>query len=239
MKPIIAITVESKFDPETPRSRGKLELNWNYPEEIVKAGGVPIIVAPMADMAELAPIVDGWLIPGGADINSSEWGEELHPEAEVQDGTRFNAEKQLFTHLDPQVPILGICYGAQALNVLHGGSLEQHVPDRTGHEHHSGGTPQDYTLDESSRLARMLGQTKVHGPSYHHQAIARLGEGISAVGHHDDGTIEAIEANGSRWLFGLQCHPERAPGENWTQTLFREFIQAAAAYRQTKEVRHR
>lgn len=231
MKPIIGITVESKFEPENTRNRGMLSLGYNYAEEVAKAGGVPILIPPTADVEAVAEIIDGWLIPGGADIDASYWGEPNHEKAEPNDGSRVESELALWKQVSPDLPVLGICYGCQMINVALGGTLEQHVPDRVEHESHSGGTLQQYVLDPSSRAAQVLGTATPQGKSYHHQAVGRVAEGLRAVGHHEDGTIEVVEGTGKRWLVGVQWHPERTPEGDDTQNLLRSFIAAAAEFK--------
>ncbi|RYG23871.1 gamma-glutamyl-gamma-aminobutyrate hydrolase family protein [bacterium] len=233
-KPIIAITVESQRDAENARTGGKFELNWNYAQMVAEAGGLPLVVPPVADMDEIAALADGWLIPGGADLDSAIWGEPLHPKAELQDGTRFEAEKRLFEALDPRVPVLGICYGCQVLNVLRGGSLEQHLPDIVGNESHSGGTMQEYAVEEDSLLARSAGTTSMQGQSYHHQAVGKVAEGMRVVAQTPDGTVEALEATDRPWTIGVQWHPERTPDDIATRRLFERFVAVADAYRMSK-----
>lgn len=233
-KPLIAITVESRRDSENPRTGGKMELNWNYAQMIADAGGLPLVVPPVADMAEVAKVADGWLIPGGDDLDSALWGEPLHPKASIQDGSRYEAERGLFDALDPKTPVLGICYGCQVINVLRGGSLNQHVPDEVGHEEHAGGTMQAYAVDEGSLLAQSTGATRIEGRSYHHQAIGRVAEGLKVVAKAEDGTVEAVEATDRPWLVGVQWHPERTPDDQATRQLFERFVAAAAAYKATK-----
>ena len=234
MKPLIAITVESRCEPENPRTGGKIELNWNYAQMVADAGGVPLVVPPVADMAEVARIADGWLIPGGDDLDPALWGESLHPKASLQDGTRYDAERRLFDALPPEAPVLGICYGCQVLNVLRGGSLDQHLPDVVGHEEHTGGTMQRYLVNVDSRLSRMTQAVKIEGKSYHHQAVARLGENLWVTAKAEDGTVEAVEATDRPWLLGVQWHPERTPDDPATRRLFKTFVEAAGEYRRQK-----
>lgn len=234
MKPIIAITVESRRDPEDARTGGKIELNWNYTQAIADAGGVPLVVPPVADMTEVVAIADGWLIPGGDDLDPALWGEPLHPKASLQDGTRYAAERRLFDALPADAPVLGICYGCQAINVLRGGSLDQHVPETVGHEGHSGGTMQAYALEPDSLLAKSAEVATMEGKSYHHQAVARVAEGLAVVARAEDGTVEALEATDRPWLMGVQWHPERTPDDPATRRLFERFVEAAAAYRRSR-----
>ncbi len=230
MKPVIAITAECKPDPGDARTRGTITLNWNYAEMIARAGGLPIVIPPTADPEGALALADGWLIPGGRDIDASEWGEENHPKVELQDPSRFAIEKEIFRRADPDLPVLGICYGCQALNVLHGGSLHQYLPDMGG-GHHEGGVLDPMQVEPDSKLARIVESERVEGKSYHHQGIARLGSALRTCARHGDGTIEAIESTDRPWLIGVQWHPERTPEDEATRRLFRAFVDAAAAYR--------
>ncbi len=234
MKPLIAITVDCRFDSDNERTNGKLELNWNYAQAVADAGGTPILVPPQADPRQLAEIIDGWLIPGGNDIDASNWGEANHKEVKTIAQERFNSEMSLFGAIDPSLPVLGICYGCQFINVAQGGSLEQHLPDVVGHDLHRGGTMQCYDIDASSKLAAAIDGDRIQGKSYHHQAVAKLGDDIRVVAKDEEGTIEAIEATNRPWMLGVQWHPERTADDPATQRLFKSFIEAATEYRKAK-----
>jgi putative glutamine amidotransferase len=235
MKPLIAITVDVIPEPENERTRGKLILNWNYAEMVAKAGGNPLLITPLTDVATIAPLIDGWLIPGGEDIDAAHFGEENHPKVGLQDPRRWEMEDALYQHVDQELPVLGICYGCQFLNVKRGGSLIQHLPDVVNHEAHSGGTMQTYHVASSSKLARYAGTDWIEGKSYHHQAVGRIGEGLEVVAKTEDGTVEAIEDQSKPFLVGVQWHPERTPDDAATLSLFREFVQAAQAYSKVKQ----
>ena len=234
MKPVIGISVDCKQAPEDIRSGGKLTLNWNYARAVAEAGGVPILIPPTADMAVVAELIDGWLIPGGDDIDAARFGEPNHPKAELQDPARFDGEERLFRAGDADLPVFGICYGCQFLNVVQGGTLIQHLPDVVGHESHSGGTMQTYTLDGDSKLEAMVGDASIDGKSYHHQAVKDLGAGLRIVARGEDGTVEALESTERPWLVGVQWHPERTLGDTKTRRLFEEFIAAARTYKEKK-----
>lgn len=229
MKPIIGITVEGRREPDDRRTGGKLALNWNYAQVIADAGGVPLIIPPMADMSVIAPLIHGWLIPGGLDIDAARFGEENHPKANLQDPSRYEGEERLYRQIDPDLPVLGICYGCQFINVVRGGSMEQHLPDRLGHENHEGGTVENHKLDRS-KLSQLIGSETVQGRSYHHQAIGELGTGLRTVSKDADGVIEAVEADDRPWMIGVQWHPERSADDPVTWKLFEGFIEAAREY---------
>lgn len=231
-KPIIGITVESKHSPDDDRSQGSMALNWNYAQAIANAGGVPLVIPPQADMSAVAPLLDGWLIPGGLDIDAARFGEVNHASVELQDPARYESEAALYSAVRSDMPILGICYGCQFLNVVRGGSLIQHLPDvLQGGEYHSGGTLATVQLDPDSKLSDIVGTREMSGKSYHHQAVGKLGRGLAVTAKHEDGTVEAIEATDRPWVIGVQWHPERTPNDDATKRLFKGFVEAAAEFR--------
>lgn len=234
MKPIIGISVDCKQDSADARSGGKLSLNWNYAEAVSDAGGVPVLIPPTADMAAVAEIIDGWLIPGGDDIDAKHFGEENHPEVELQDPARFDAEARLYKAIPSDMPVFGICYGCQFVNVIRGGSLIQHLPEVVGHTNHTGGTLQQYSVNQGSKVAQIIGDESIEGKSYHHQAIKATGENLEVVARNEDGTIEAIEATDRPWLVGLQWHPERTLGDPKTRRIFEDFVSAAKKFKESK-----
>lgn len=232
MKPTIGITGPSVSDESDPATHGQITLNWNYAEVVAEAGGVPLIVPPTADPAEVARLLDGWLITGGADLDPALYGEEPHPETELCERRRTEAELKLLEHAHVELPIFGICYGCQFLNVARGGSLHQHLPDLENKTQHTGNVNQEYRVAPGSRLAQILGAAPARGASSHHQGIARLGQGLRAVAEHCDGTIEAIEDPDHPWFIGVQWHPERTPDDPCTLRLFASFVQAAKTFAQ-------
>ncbi|HLO97159.1 MAG TPA: gamma-glutamyl-gamma-aminobutyrate hydrolase family protein [Fimbriimonas sp.] len=234
MKPLIAITTECDFDANNPRSKGKISLNYNYAEQVALAGGNPVLVSPVTDLTELLPLIDGWLIPGGADMDATHFGEENHPEVELMNPKRWEMERAMYDLVDPLMPIFGICYGCQFINVMRGGSLIQHLPDVVSHDQHSGGTLQRNVVCPNSKLYKHSGALSIEGASYHHQAVNRLGEGLDVVSRHEDGTIEAVEDPVHPFFIGVQWHPERTPEDVATQNLFRAFVEAARSYQGVK-----
>jgi putative glutamine amidotransferase len=148
---------------------------------------------------------------------------------------RWDMENELFGLVDPAMPILGICYGCQFLNVKRGGSLIQHLPDIVKHNDHIGGTFETFDLAGSSKLSGFAQTASMHGKSYHHQAIGRIGSMLKVVANHEDGTIEAVEDPTRPFLVGVQWHPERLPYDEANRNLFRAFVDAAKAYSKVKQ----
>ncbi len=201
---------------------------------MAEAGGIPLLIPPMADMDGIAGLIDGWLIPGGDDIDAKHFGEENHPKVELQDPARFEGEARLYKAIPDDLPVLGICYGCQFLNVIRGGSLIQHLPDVVGHEQHTGGTMQKYEVDPASKLGGVIGTSVIEGKSYHHQAVGNLGADLTITSRSEDGTVEAVEATDRPWVIGVQWHPERTFEDPHTRKIFDTLIQSATAYKESK-----
>ena len=232
-KPVIGITVD--IEEGSAPGRQVLKLNENYAQAVSSCGGVPILISPETDASAVIEMVDGILIPGGPDIDAKHWGEANHEKAVLQVEERYEAETALLRAVPEAMPVLGICYGCQLMNVSRGGTLRQHLPDEVGHAGHEGGTLQEYELEAGSRLAEAMDGTKAEGKSYHHQAVGRLGTGLRATARHGaDGVIEAIEASDLPFFVGVQWHPERMLEDAGTRRLFESFIAAAQEYRQAK-----
>ncbi|MCX9193399.1 gamma-glutamyl-gamma-aminobutyrate hydrolase [Carbonactinospora thermoautotrophica] len=191
-----------------------------YAEAVRRSGGLPVLLPP-GEAAGTAPDaagevlsrVDGLLIAGGADVDPARYGAEPHPRTVAVRPDRDHWETALIREaLRQDLPLLGVCRGMQLLNVVLGGTLVQHLPDRVGHHGHApapgvfGEHPVE--LAAGSRLGELLG-TKLDGvPTCHHQAVDRLGEGVIAVGWAPDGTVEAIEVPRYGFALGVQWHPE-------------------------------
>ncbi|MEZ5163953.1 MAG: gamma-glutamyl-gamma-aminobutyrate hydrolase family protein [Fimbriimonadaceae bacterium] len=190
------------------------------------------MIPPGTDVASIAPLIDGWVIPGGGDFDSEMWGEELHPEAQPEFKDRTDTEVELFRSISPETPILGICYGCQLVNILQGGTIHQHIPDQLGHDGHRGDPVQVYRVEAGTKLHDMVGDS-ARGKSWHHQAVNRVGDGLKAVAWHEDGTIEAIESTDGRWFVGLQWHPERTEVDE-SEKIFVAFIKAVIETKKSK-----
>ena len=160
------------------------------------AGGLPLLVPPLgeADPEGLLDRLDGVIIAGGADIDPATYDESMHPATAGVRADRDAAELPLAkAALARNLPVLGICRGAQILNVARGGTLVQHLPDLVGHQNHRP-APGVYGVHkvrtaEGSRMAGAIGVSAIVR-SYHHQGIGIVGEGLVATAWADDDTVE-------------------------------------------------
>jgi putative glutamine amidotransferase len=185
-----------------------------YPAAVQRAGAVALILPPDV-AAESAPDrvldrVDALLLAGGADVDPASYGAVAHPEAGVVWPERDRFEIALGTRaLERDMPVLGICRGMEMLNVIQGGTLNQHLPDLALHRHTPGVfTDHRVRLDPGSLAERVVGDERTEVKSAHHQGLEELGEGVVASGYADDGVVEAIELPGRSFAVGVLWHPE-------------------------------
>jgi putative glutamine amidotransferase len=189
-----------------------------YVTAIARAGGRPLLIAPtpadLKDPGELLELLDGVLITGGSDVDPASYGAERHPETEPASGERDAFELALVRGAgERDLPCLGVCRGMQVVNVAYGGALEQHLPERLAHDIHrgDGGEFADHAVEvDPGSLARVAaGAERIGVRSYHHQGIARVGEGLRVTARaEEDGTTEAVEDPRRRFMLGVLWHPE-------------------------------
>ncbi|KGN32248.1 peptidase C26 [Knoellia sinensis KCTC 19936] len=209
-------------------------LPHNYVEHLERAGASVVVLPPRLDaddalVAGLLARLDGVVIAGGADVEPSRYA--AVPDSRVQsprpDRDAFELAVARVT-AESRLPLLGICRGMQVMAVAAGGTLEQHVPDRVGHDEHSP-SPGAYashpvTVAEGSRLADILGAGAHVVPTYHHQAVAAH-PGYVATAWHEDGTVEAMEDTAYPFRLAVQWHPEAGDDGR----LFEAFVASCGA----------
>lgn len=156
---------------------------------------------------------DGLLLPGGPDIDPALYGEKKEPACGEPNVHRDDLELRLLRiFLETGKPILGICRGAQVLNVVRGGTLLQDIAPTQTVQH------SDFlrrkrgihavTVAPGSLLATALGAEQVRVNSMHHQVAGRVGEGLTVTARSEDGYVEALELTGHPFCLAVQWHPE-------------------------------
>ncbi|MFF1547487.1 gamma-glutamyl-gamma-aminobutyrate hydrolase family protein [Streptomyces sp. NPDC058291] len=176
-----------------------------------EAGCAPLLLPLLPGAEELVGRLDGLLVPGGPDLDPALYGAPAHPATQVVTPDADRVELALLrAALDADLPVLAICRGMQLLNVLHGGTLHQHLSDVTGHDGHRPRTA-SFTLGRlplkllpGSRIAAVLEEDEPETACHHHQAVDRVGSGLTVTGRAGDGTVEAVEVTGRPFAIGVQ-----------------------------------
>lgn len=236
--PLIGISCET-----IPRRRGysdyDLLCDHRYAMAINNAGGHPVLL-PVAHrktvLKRYLEGIDGLLIVGGDDVDPRLYGEIPRSRTRVIFPKRTTFETWLYqAGKRRRLPIFGICYGMQLINVLEGGTLYQHLhPRKTGTriDHRGRRKPKHHVqINPGTHLADILGTREAAVISDHHQAIRYLAPDFVASCVADDGIIEAIEHPDMPQVLAVQWHPERLPYSRATRRLFKAFVHSCSAYR--------
>jgi putative glutamine amidotransferase len=218
MRPLIGVTTSelrrgniATLQRHSEPIHPEMALGMTYLRAIDRAGGMPVVLPPVGLDAtdELISRLDGICLSGGPDLDPEAYGApDRHAELGPTEPRLDTFELAIARAADARgLPILGVCRGAQALNVARGGTLHQHIP---GHRQTEGGsTPtHEITVEPRTRLAGLLRRRALGVNSFHHQAVDLPGDGLRVVAHATDGTVEAIEDRSRRFVVGVQWHAE-------------------------------
>jgi putative glutamine amidotransferase len=240
MRPLIGVTT-SELRPgalATLQRAGlpphpEIMLGDSYLRAIDAAGGIPVILAPigLAAVPALVERLDGICLAGGPDLDPVAYGAETrHPLLGATDAGVDAFELAVARAADASgLPLLGICRGAQALNVARGGTLHQHVD---GHRQTELTTlpTQSVSVAADSLLAAVTGAGETLAVnSFHHQAVDAPGAGLRVVAWAPDGTAEAIEDRARPFLLAVQWHAETLTERPEHGALFAALVRAAGA----------
>lgn len=219
-----------------------LTLRRVYCDQIVHAGGVPVVLPPVDDAEVLINMlegIDGLVLTGGADYNPLWYGEQPEKELHTINSTR-DLPELLLTRLafNRQIPILGICRGVQTMTIALGGNLVQDLKTPLKHSQDAPRSEATHsvTITEGSTLYSLYGQ-ETFVNSFHHQAVKDCGSHLHVVATAPDGVIEAVESTEQKALMGVQWHPEWMDDEGlklfeWLTQRSREFKAAKALHRE-------
>jgi len=238
MRPVIGITTYAQDARWGVWHLPAALIPLDYVDAVERAGGRAVLIPPSEDgVEETLELLDGVVFSGGADVDPALYGAEAHPETDEPQARRDRGEMALLqAALERDVPMLAVCRGVQLLNVARGGDLVQHLPEQVGNDVHKQipGTFVEHPVEvkEGSRLASIVG-TSAEVTSHHHQALARLGDGLVETAWAADGTLEGIEEPSKRFTVGVQWHPEA--GED--DALFENLVAEAKAYRAERDGR--
>lgn len=185
-----------------------------FVDKVAAAGCLPVLLPPLPAAGRAIPALDGLLVLPGPDVDPELYGaRDRHPRTRAHAG-RDRVELALLAEaIGAGLPVLGICRGIQLFNTLRGGTLHQHLPEIVHHDGHQPGEevfgPQHVKPLPGSLLAGISGGAAIDVQCHHHQAIDRIGDGLTATGWAGDGTVEALEVDGHPFALAVQWHPER------------------------------
>jgi putative glutamine amidotransferase len=213
-RPLIGITT---YHRETS-GRERFSLPSAYVDSVRRAGGLAVLLTPgESEPEELLERLDAIVFAGGGDLAPASYGGDVHAHTYSVSPERDAFELALLRGvLERGTPTLAICRGMQILNVALGGGLHEHLPDVVGEAvvHRSSQTEaasHPVRLASGSRLVARIGGAELGSvPSWHHQALDRLGSGLQAVAWAPDDVVEAVELRGEPQLVAVQWHPELA-----------------------------
>lgn len=232
-----------------------------YARAVDRAGGKPRVFSPFEDFRPEEIVPDalpvemsvnpedpsaldgaiGLLLPGGGDIDPKHYGAPRHPRTRHMSSLRDRYEITMLREaLKRDMPVLCICRGFQLLNVVLGGTLEQHLADHPERLEHDRDMPRaepahSISVKEGSILAQMFESNEVAVNSHHHQGVEKLADGLEEVAWAGDGILEGIVATNYSWVVGVQWHPEvMAPVDHKQKRIFEEFILATEKFAANK-----
>lgn len=255
--PIIGIPLDSVDPRNDPGGFWYSEYPWyamgrRYCDAIVRAGGVPVMLAyNLSSVGRLAEVLDGVLLAGvGYDIDPIFYGEHLRHRTTVTKPIRSQFEWAIAQRMfERGRPVLGLNAGMQLINVMWGGTLYQHlieeIPDSVQHAqstlmvypHHTvaifeGTHLHQLVVDEEPEYAASIqrhpsGDLVLKTNSYHHQGVKTLGKGLRVSARTVDGVVEAIELEDGPFCLGVQWNAEFL-GSLVDTALMKRFVAAAA-----------
>lgn len=238
-RPPIALSCQRLEAGRVWKLESALAIVADYSDAVWRAGGLPVPLLPDGDpstaAADVLSEVAGVVLVGGLDVDPSRYGQAPHETTHVAPEGQERFEVALAQGaLAAETPMLCICRGMQLLNVVMGGTLDQHITGAPGRDPHGvpsggGGATNRIALTSGSLAAAVMGDGQVEGRCHHHQAIAKVAPGLVVTGRTADGTVEVVEApETSGWLLGVQWHPEEtAAADPANQALFDHLVAAA------------
>ena len=175
-----------------------------YAKALRAVGIEPELIDPKAPRS--IDGLDGLLLTGGTDLNPKLYDRDPHQANDLPDDPRDALEQRLLTSaLERDLPVLAICRGMQLFNVVHGGTLEQHIE---GHRQPGVSGAHRIDVEAGTRLAEAIGPGPHVVNSRHHQIVDRVGSPLRVSARSGEGYAEALERSDRKFAVAVQWHPE-------------------------------
>lgn len=238
--PLIGITSDISFADRGANGEPLYFLAQRYVNAVVNAGAIPLILPPTPSsitIRRLVARIDGLILSGGNfDIHPKYYGEKPIPALGSIKAARSAFELEIAAAaLKQDLPVLGICGGAQAINVVRGGSLYQDIgaqlPNAQEHQQSRKAVKRGHriTIHPRTLLQKIVGRSHAGVNTTHHQAVKTLGRGLIVNAIANDGIVEGIESRDHSFVIGVQWHPEvLAPTQQDQQRIFAALVKQAA-----------
>lgn len=217
---------------------GDATLSDRYYKQVVAAGGIPILIPPVADkevVVNTLEHIDGLLLTGGGDYNPLWAGEEPQKGLHAVNAER-DLPELLITQLayNRQIPMLGICRGIQTLVMALGGKVVQDIDAKLKHSQDADRSLPTHKVKiaPDSTLYNIYGAEEIYVNSFHHQAVGETGNRFRRTALSADGIVEAIESVEYKPIMGVQWHPEWLEEEGLK--LFRWLVGHAGEFARAK-----
>jgi putative glutamine amidotransferase len=236
-KPRIGITM--RLEMETSR----FYLGRDYSEAVAAAGGVPVHISLIPDSGYISSVMsdlDGILLPGSnTDVDPLRYGQEPIPQLGTVIPEKDETDLLVLAEAESRkLPVFGICFGMQMINVFYGGSLFQDIFSQiTGCLKHEQGRPTNrnshgIAMEKGSLIHQLAGNDETRVNTSHHQAVDRVGRHLKVTAWAPDGIAEAIEGTkNDHFVFGVQWHPELTyTKDDLSRRLFQTFVGEAQEY---------
>ena len=235
-KPLVGLNAD--YRAQTKDGTAFTFVSAGYYDAVVHAGGIPLILPPIADEADLSVIFDkleALVVVGGSDLDPRRDGFMLHPSQRLMEERREEFDRLLVgLAAERRLPLFGIGSGMQLLNVSQGGNLYLHIrEDLPSALPHS--DPLDLAhrhaldVEKGSLMERVYGDGEIRVNSMHHMAIDEVAPGFRVTARCPDGITEAIESERPDWFaIGTQFHPEASTASALDLRIFEEFLTEAA-----------
>lgn len=237
MRKMAKIGLTMRLEIDTKR----FYLGRDYCEALEHFGAIPLhigLIPKKEYIREAVSNLDGILLPGSdTDVDPLRFNEEPHPKLKTIIHEKEQTDLAILEEAEKiGLPVLGICFGMQVLNVSRGGSLVQDIDSQIENPiKHEQGKPLERNshsieIKENSRLSRLITNSEsVKVNSHHHQAIREVGRDLAASAWAKDGVIECLEDKRTdRFVFGVQWHPELSwKTDELSNNIFKEFVSAA------------
>ena len=219
----------------------RVRLNEAYVDAVRAAGLIPLVLPPLEphELEAVASAVSGVVLTGGEDVDPAEYGAERGPKTTAIHPRRDKCELALVRLAHRRrLPTLAICRGIQLVNVALGGTLVQDIPSECPSpiDHDQSNEREmrvhDVSIEPQSKLFAAVGDTRISVNSSHHQALARVADGLRVTAKAPDGIVEGAEwVHDDWWMLAVQWHPEELVRDaaDWDRGLFRAFAARVGA----------